>query len=401
VKPGISPWSIVHAGGNRALRIGVDGRELIGRATGVGRYIREVLRAWTTDPSFPHTLVVFVHAEPSAELRTALGSAVTWDVTTAGVAGTWWEQRHLPRAIRRAQIDVLFAGGYTAPLWLSCPYVLAVYDVSYFAHPEWFRPREGFRRRLVTRRAAQRASTVLTISEFSAGEIVKWIGLPRTKIDLAPPGAPARIAPTTGTEAATASTAAGSTAAAPRSTPGLARPRRVLFVGSLFTRRMIPELIAGFAKTCASVDDAELVLVGDNRTSPRVDPNAVAASHGIAGRVRWLEYVSDAEREQLYASSRAFAFLSAYEGFAMTPLEALAHGVPPVLLDTPVAREVYGDAALLVQPDPASISSALTALLTDDRLRQRLVSEADKLFTRYSWDDSAATIRRALERATR
>jgi glycosyltransferase involved in cell wall biosynthesis len=358
-----------------------------------------VLRVWTTDPSFPHAIVVFVHAEPSAELRAAFGTAVAWDVTPAGVAGTWWEQRHLPRAIRRAQIDVLFAGAYTAPLWLSRPYVLAVYDVSYFAHPEWFRPREGFRRRLVTRRAAQRASTVLTISEFSAGEIVKWMGLPRTKIDLAPPGAPARIAP--GTEAATASIAAGSTTAAPTSAAGLTRPRRVLFVGSLFTRRMIPELIAGFAKTCASVDDAELVLVGDNRTSPRIDPNAVAAAHGVAGRVRWLEYVSDAEREQLYGSSRAFAFLSAYEGFAMTPLEALAHGVPPVLLDTPVAREVYGDAALLVQPDPASISSALTSLLTDDGLRQRLVSEADKLFARYSWDDSAATIRRALERAAR
>lgn len=362
---------------NRTLRIGVDGRELVGRPTGVGRYLRDVLRAWTSDPSWPHQLVVFVHAEPGAELMTALGPNVSWHVTPAVTAGTWWEQWHLPRAVRSAGIDVLFAGAYTAPLRLRCPFVLAVYDVSYFAHPEWFGAREGLRRRLVTRLAARRASTVVTISEFSAAEIAKWIGLPRTRIALAPPGAPPRR-------------------------PGIddaARRPRVLFVGSLFTRRLIPNLIAGFAGWCAAIPDAELVLVGDNRTSPRIDPRALADEHGVGDRVRWLEYVSDDERDQLYGSARAFAFLSTYEGFAMTPLEALAHGVPSVLLDTPVGREIYGDAARFVGPAPASIGEALVALLTDDRLRRQLVAAGDALWTRYTWERTAATIRHALERA--
>ena len=50
----------------------------------------------------------------------------------------------------------------------------------------------------------------------------------------------------------------------------------------------------------------------------------------------------------LYARASVFAFLSEYEGFGLTPLEALAAGVPPVVLDTPVAREVYGPAARYV-----------------------------------------------------
>ena len=53
-------------------------------------------------------------------------------------------------------------------------------------------------------------------------------------------------------------------------------------------------------------------------------------------------FVDDARLRALYAEASAFAFLSEYEGFGLTPLEALAAGVPPVVLDTPVAREVYG-----------------------------------------------------------
>ena len=60
------------------------------------------------------------------------------------------------------------------------------------------------------------------------------------------------------------------------------------------------------------------------------------------------DYVADEELAALYARPRAFAFLSEYEGFGLTPLEALAAGVPLVVLDTPVAREVYGDAAAYV-----------------------------------------------------
>ena len=62
-----------------------------------------------------------------------------------------------------------------------------------------------------------------------------------------------------------------------------------------------------------------------------------------------MRYVSDEMLASLYRRARVFVFLSEYEGFGLTPLEALAAGVPVVLLDTPVAREVCGDAAVFVR----------------------------------------------------
>lgn len=363
---------------DQPLHIAVDARELLDRPTGVGRYLRGILDAWAAS-DFPHRVTLIGPTEAPPDLPSFDGR-LTW-LTAAGgprarPAGTWWEQTTLARAVSTIDADVLFAAGYTAPLRVRCPTVVAVYDVSFFAHPEWFQPREGWRRRRVTRAAARRAHSVVTISAFSAGEIARYLGIQAARIHVAPPGAPVIAAPA-----------------------GEGREPVVLFVGSLFNRRRLPDLVAAFAIAATRVPDARLVLVGDNRTSPRLDPLALAGAHGVADRVEWHEYVTDAELSALYSRAAVFAFLSEYEGFAMTPFEALAHGVPPVLLDTPVAREVYGDGAVLVAADPLAAADALTRLLTDPAAHQQQVEAGRARMARYSWATTASTVRLALEDA--
>jgi glycosyltransferase involved in cell wall biosynthesis len=74
----------------------------------------------------------------------------------------------------------------------------------------------------------------------------------------------------------------------------------------------------------------------------------------------------------------------------MTPLEALASGVPPVVLDTEVAREIYGPAAVYVaSPNPALIATALASAISEGPERQQLLAAAPQVLARYSWEECA------------
>ena len=358
----------------RRLHIGIDGRELIGEPTGVGRYLERVLARWVAMPDWTHRVTVFLHGDPPPHLAGLTG--IEWHIDRGQRGGTRWEQTRLPRALAAASADVFFAVGYTAPLRMPCPFVVVVHDVSFVTHPEWFSRREGLRRRWLTRWTARRAATVLTVSNFSADEIARSFGIARREIRLAPP--PAR---------------------APLDRWSRSPERLVLFVGSMFNRRHVPDLVEAFAQVLTHVPDARLVLVGANRSSPHIDPMELADRYAIQHAVEWREYVDDTELEALYGRARVFTFLSEYEGFAMTPMEALAHGVPSVLLDTPVAREIYADAAVRVPLESTGIARAIVQLMDDEPLRERVLKAARERLAYFSGDRTAAEIRHALEAA--
>ena len=352
---------------SRVLRIGVDARELLGDSTGVGRYLGELLRRWTARPDAPGRRLILYTPEP---LSLALPAGTTEARVIGGGRGTWWEQTHLRRAVRQDGLDVFFAPAYTAPLGTGLALALTIHDISFIAHPEWFRAREGLRRRWLTRRGASMASVIFTDSEFSRGELERHLRIEPARIEVIPPGT-----------------------TPPRVATGVSAPQReplVLFVGSLFNRRRVPDLIAAFALATTRLPGARLVIVGDNRTWPRQDLPGVAAAHGVTARTEFLSYIADDELASLYARAAVFAFFSEYEGFGLTPLEAMAAGVPPVVLDTPVAREVYADAAFYVQAgDIGSAARILERLLTDPGAGRRVLERAPAVLARYDWENTA------------
>jgi glycosyltransferase involved in cell wall biosynthesis len=346
------------------MRIGVDARELCGRPTGVGRYLAGLLGEWATQPQAgQHEFVLYVPETPAV----ALDRSHFLTRLVPGGHGAVWEQVWLPWAARRDGLGAFFAPGYAAPLTLETPFVVAIHDLSFVAHPEWFRAREGIRRRWMSGRAARRARAVVTISEFSRRELIDRLGIPDGRIHVIPPG----VVSTDGS-------------------PAARRDPRVLFVGSIFNRRHVPDLIRGFSYLVRAHPEVSLDIVGDNRSYPYEDLPRTIEAEGLNGHVRWHAYVSDADLKALYARARAFAFLSEYEGLGLTPLEALAAGVPPVLLETPVARETCGDAAFYVPgTGSAVVAEALERALFDDQARAARLAAAPGALARYSWPQAA------------
>ena len=348
------------------MRIGIDARELSGKPTGVGRYLACLLDEWMKPDG------------PAGEFRlyspTHLEFRISNPRFTAcvvpGGSGTRWEQFRLPRALAGDRLDVFFAPAYTAPLGLNVPVALTIHDLSFLAHPEWFAPRERWRRGWLTRRSAARARVILTVSMFSKTEIVERLRVPEARVRVVPHGV--RL---------------------PDGPPFTTAPREplVLFAGSIFNRRRVPDLIRAFAPIAREHPGARLEVVGENRSYPRQDLAQVVTEAAVGDTVGLRAWVPDEELARLYGRARAFAFLSEYEGFGLPPLEALAAGVPPVLLDTPVAREVCGDAALYVAAgDREACTAALRALLFDETVRARVLAAAPAELARYNWARAAS-----------
>lgn len=360
------------------MRIAVDARELVGKPTGVGRYLSELIARWSVDPDAArHEWRFYMHE--TMPLPTAFASA---GEIVPGDGGTRWEQWTLPRALGRARPDVLFAPGYSAPFASPCPTAVTIHDVSFFAHPAWFSPREGLRRRHVTAWSARRAAIVLTDTAFSRDEIVRHIGIPAQRIRVIPPGLSAPLTPAAGE-----------------------RELQILFVGSLFRRRHVDRLIAAFAESIAlRVPASRLVIVGEDRTYPPFDFDAQIAGYApdVRKRMTLTSFVDQRELARLYSTAAVFVFPSEYEGFGFTPLEALASRIPPIVLDTPVAREVYGPAARYVSLDlsgHSELADAVVELLTNNVARDAVLRHADEVLGRYDWNRAAAATLRAIEAA--
>lgn len=356
------------------MRIGIDARELQGRPTGVGRYLAEVVGAWLASAG-PHEFHLYAPSEggplvngpePQAALRVHL---------TQGATGTRWEQWTLPRALRRDDIQVLFAPAYSAPMWSPCPVCLTMHDVSFCAHPEWFSWREGLRRRWLARRCARRAAALLTVSEFSAAEIVRWLGIPRERIHVVLNGVdhiPRRLAP---------------------DVRWLTRhmPPHVVSVGSVFNRRHVPALIQAFARVFTGAPGARLSIAGENRTFPRLNLNALAVAAGAAAQTTIIDYASPETVDALFDDADLAVFVSEYEGFGLPMLEALARGVPVVVADTAVSHEVCGNAATFVPPgDVTALAAALDAVRTQRNLLAEQLRASGDVLDRYCWGRTAA-----------
>jgi glycosyltransferase involved in cell wall biosynthesis len=368
----------------RRLVVGVDGRELQGRPTGTGRYLRNLLRQWAAADR--DRLVVFFDGPPPDDRVLAAPALEARRVADGGTRGVTWLERHLPRAARGVPLDVFFSPAYVCPLRLDVPRVIAVHDVSFRSLPGDFTLLDGLRRRTLVGASLAAASGVLACSEFTRRELAAWHPGVASRVRVVPLGPDDDLPQGPPRDEA-------------RRRLGTGAPR-LLSVGAILNRRRLPVLIEAAARLRRRWPGLVLDVVGDNRTHPRLDLRALVERRGLAGAVALHGFVGEAELALRYAAADVAVFLSEYEGFGLPALEALARGVPVVAARRPALDELFGEAALLVEPsDPGAVAAAVERLLGDAGLRDERARAGRELAARFSWTRAAAETRAALEAA--
>ena len=364
------------------LRVGIDGRALTSPAAGVRRYTRELLEALVglrDDATF-----VALGGESGS-----VPAGVEWiDEPPHPPTNLGWTLSGLPRAARRAGVDVLHAPAYTAPIWGAPPTVLTIHDVSYARHPEWYPYRRDLVRRAFYRRSARAAWIILTDSEFSASEITAAYGIPRDRIEVVPLGVDRRFSPA----------GPGEVCELPQEISG----PFILHVGDLHERRnlvTVVDALIGARRHFGGAAGVSLVLAGIDR-GVGDGLCAIAAAADVPEAVVMLGAVSEELLLSLYRCASALVYPSLYEGFGLPVLEAMACGTPVIASRAASIPEVLGDAGVLLDPrDVAGWTSAIVSVINDDDRRGQMRAQGLARATEFTWARTARLTLEAYRRA--
>ncbi|MBI3048984.1 MAG: glycosyltransferase family 4 protein [Acidobacteria bacterium] len=355
------------------LRVGIDGRAFASPAPGIRRYVAGLVRGLLAlgEPID----VVALGGRDSSALPPGTGHV---DEPPHPPTNLGWTLVGIPRAARRAAVDVIHAPAYTAPFWSPVPTVLTIHDVSYELHPQWYPYRRDWMRRTFYRRSAHAASHILTVSAFSASEISAAYHIPRERITVAPLGVDETFRP--------------DEPGPPGEIPAGVMAPFLLHVGDLHERRNLPMLVEAVlaARRRSEARPAiSLVLVGTDRGAGGA-LRALAAQAGAPEAVVPLASVGDRQLRALYRHATALVYPSLYEGFGLPLLEAMASGTPVVASRAASIPEVVGDGGLLLDPvERDAWTRAIVDIVNDGARRVRMREAGLRRAAQFTWARTA------------
>jgi glycosyltransferase involved in cell wall biosynthesis len=293
-----------------------------------------------------------------------------------------FEQMCLPGLASRYRIDVLHSPFYTLPLRGAATSVVTICDMLYRVHPQWVgQPKLTFWRLFIPQ-AARRCSRIVTISQNSKRDIVRFLRVPPSKVVVTPLAADGEFG----------------WGGAP-SQAELHKVRRrynlegeyVLCVGGIGAHKNSVTLVRAFDRYCGrpGLSKMSLVITGQDYGARR-DIESAIASLDLSHRVKLVGYVPRVELPALYRCASLYVSVSFFEGFGLTPLEAMACGVPVIVSSRAALPEVVGDAGITVEPDDVeALADRMLEVSTDAELRSRLSRDGVARAKEFTWKRTA------------
>ena len=277
---------------------------------------------------------------------------------------------------------IFHAPHYNAPLLYPGKLIVTVHDVCHLAMGQYF---SGKLKRVYARQflrlILKRAVTIITVSEFSKAEIIRYFNLSGDKIAVIYNGVSQTFRPCSEEEKQ-------------RVSKKNKLPHDfLLYLGNVKPHKNIKGLVTGYKRALQEKPDLPpLVVLGEYRNLITGVPELKQLLDDplIGDKLIFTGHLPDTDLPAIYSQALIFLFPSFYEGFGLPPLEAMACGTPVITSNCSALPEIVGDAALLINPyHPAELAYTIIELLEDSEKQNNYITKGLQKAKSYSWQNSA------------
>jgi glycosyltransferase involved in cell wall biosynthesis len=357
-------------------RIAIDAIPLLGRLTGVGHYIRELVHQFgKLSPQYEYvyyygyfTQRILTGGKRIHGIKDFLSKMPLVRTSLRGFRGT-------VAKYHRAEFDLYFEPNFIPLDIRAKSIVTTVHDFSFQLFPE-AHPKDRvryFSKNFL--KSVRRSSKIITDSGYTKIEAIDILRVPGdmiTPIHLGVDHGLFKIYPREAQNAC-------------RRELGLPE-KFILFVGTREPRKNLGRLVQAYAELPDPLQrEFSLVLVG-----PRGWGENDLRGKKLRSRVIVIDYLDPQKLALAYNLASLLIYPSLYEGFGLPPLEAMACGCPVVVSRAASLPEVCADAACYVDPkDVQSIAEGVSTVLSDDELRRSLIKKGAERVKLFTWENTA------------
>ncbi|MDZ4786422.1 MAG: glycosyltransferase family 1 protein [bacterium] len=363
---------------------------------GIGRYVRELAKYFAESQSDKISVGNFDHEDvledsffrPLIDLspfgKTTLRQQILYPARLSNRKVCDFDLLHFP-----AHMD--------PPAWGLSNYIVTVLDLVPLVLEDLYKainPNWRFQlARYLEIKAIKNASLILAISENTANDVERLLGISREKIIVTHLGIDKKFF---------ISKFLSEEIIGNLLKYQLPSDRKiVLYVGGIDPRKNISGLLESFKILKTLSKEAPALIIAGNISEDKQFPDLLKLIKKLELEedVFLPGFVPDQDLLMLFAATSVFYFPSLYEGFGFTPLEAMAAGIPVVSSNTSCMPEVLGDAAILIDPrDNERAGREMLEIISNNQLSQKLIASGRKRAAYFTWEKTGESTLKAYER---
>ena len=285
--------------------------------------------------------------------------------------------------------DITHFFNYIVPPFVHGKKVVTIHDMVYKAFPETMNSKTRILLNLAMNKSMKRADAVVTDSEFSRSEIIKYFPQYRDKVEVVPCGVDCDMFKPVQDRSIIEKVKANHNI----------KGKYFLYLGTLEPRKNLTRLVKAYEILSRRKEDCPLLVLAGGKGWLYDEIFEEVNKSGLGDKVIFTQYIPGEEICPLMNGAEAFVFPSLYEGFGMPPLEAMACGTPVIVSGSASLPEVVGDCGLIVDAySEESIADAMGKIADNEELRKQLSEKGIIRAREFSWKKSAEKLYTIYER---